>query len=71
MSKKILGKGIEPKCAYCEHGKPTPDGANVLCYFCGVPDKDHSCKKFKYDPLKREPLRPAEPGVFSAEDFSL
>ena len=38
MSKKILGEGIEPKCAYCEHGKPTPDGANVLCYFCGVPD---------------------------------
>ena len=44
MSKKIIGS-VEPKCIYCAHGKPTPDGENILCVYCGVPDKNNCCKK--------------------------
>ena len=68
MSKKIIGS-VEPKCIYCAHGKPTPDGENILCVYCGVPDKNNSCKKFKYDPLKREPKSPRG-SVLSAKKIS-
>ncbi len=70
MKNKILGD-IEPKCKYCAYGKPAPDDENVLCPHCGMPDKDSSCKKFKYDPLKREPRKPARLASFSEEDFKL
>lgn len=71
MSKKIIGEKIEPKCKYCLHGKPTPDKKNILCTYCGLPDTEDSCKKFKYDPLKREPHHSAQLAEFTADDFKL
>ncbi|MBQ7638033.1 MAG: hypothetical protein IJS90_03935 [Clostridia bacterium] len=71
MSKKLIGNNIDPKCAYCVFGEITADGKNVLCPKKGVMQPDGSCKKFSYDPLKREPERPARLPEFSSEDFSL
>ena len=71
MKKKLIGKGIVPKCAYCRFGTTTADGGTVLCVKKGVLDKDARCVKFRYDPLKREPQQPPVPQQFSAEDFSL
>ncbi len=70
MSKKVLGN-IEPKCAYCAHGKTAPNGKDILCVRSGVTDKDGSCKKFKYDPLKREPRKPAPLAEYGKDDFIL
>lgn len=71
MGKRIIGKDISPKCAYCKNGKPTPDGKSVFCIYCGIPDSEYCCKKYKYDPLKREPQKPAALAEFTADDFKL
>ena len=71
MKKQLIGNGIEPKCAYCLHGTAAADGDTILCVKKGVLEKDAGCKKFQYDPLKREPRQAPAPQQFSAEDFSL
>lgn len=71
MKKKLLGANIEPKCQYCRFGTPVAESDTVLCLKKGVLDKDASCKKFRYDALKRKPQPPAEMLTFTESDFSL
>ena len=53
-------------------GRLSADGESVLCPKKGIMDKDFSCKRFRYDPLKRVPEK-REPKLpeFSPDDFSL
>ena len=69
--KKIFGENISPKCIYCETGINTKDGKEVLCRRMGVMQPDSFCKKFKYDPLKRQPEILKMMSGFKEEDFSL
>ena len=73
MSKKII-EAKEPRCEYCLRGKLSADGETVLCTKKGVMNKDFSCKKFRYDPLKRVPDT-RKPGMadfnFTPDDFAL
>lgn len=71
MSRKIID-AKEPRCEYCLIGKLSADGDKVLCPKKGVMDRDFSCKKFRYDPLKRVPeaKKPFMP-EFSPDDFTL
>ncbi len=72
MVLKIFNKSTEPQCAFCEHGSPIGDSQTVLCRKMGAVMQSYSkCKKFKYDPLKREPKVISFTGEFSKEDFSL
>jgi len=71
MKKKLIGENVEPKCEYCQFGAAAPDGLTVLCPKTGVSDKDASCKKYRYDPLKRVPRPAPEMLSFTADDFSL
>lgn len=71
MGKAIFDASVEPKCRYCLSGMTAADGESVLCPKKGVCDPDGSCKKYRYDPLKREPRLPAPQMDFSEEDFSL
>lgn len=71
MGKKLYGKGIVPACAYCAKGDVASDKINVLCMKKGIVSCDYSCRRFKYDPLKRVPKIPPELEKFSAKDFSL
>ena len=71
MKRKLIGAAIEPKCVYCQFGTPVADSETVLCVKKGVLELDASCKKFKYDPLKREPKQPPAPQQFTTDDFSL
>lgn len=48
-------KNIEPKCAYCEHGKPAKSEGKILCPRSGIVSEDFSCKKFSYSPFMRKP----------------
>lgn len=72
MRKKLTNKdNYEPKCAYCTYGRLSPNGENILCSKKGIMDPDNSCRRYKYDVLKRKPksqivIRPADP-----EDFKL
>lgn len=70
MKKLFNKKDITPSCSYCVHGRFAPDKESVLCFKKGVVGLDFSCKKFKYDPLKRKPLRPKAIEKFEESDFS-
>lgn len=50
-----FSKNIEPKCSYCEHGKPARSAGKILCPRCGIVDENFSCKKFTYSPFLRIP----------------
>ncbi len=71
MKKLFNTKEISPACEYCTYGKASPDKEIILCIKNGVVEKTYACKKFKYDPLKRQPRRPVKMEQFSEEDFSL
>lgn len=71
MSEKLFSKGIAPKCIYCKNGKTTDGGDVILCKKTGIMQPDSSCRKFKYDPLKRKPEMLKIQTDFTAEDFRL
>ena len=69
FQKKLFGNNIEPKCEYCCFGRVKDDGT-ILCYSGSTP-QEGGCKKFKYDPLKREPNKLPPLQKSSPEDFML
>ncbi len=69
--KKLFGNHIEPSCETCALGTLSSDGESVLCRHAGAPSKHYSCKRFRYDPLKRTPHREPTLLTFNASDFSL
>ncbi len=71
MSKNIFGKP-EPQCRYCEHGSAAAYSDSVVCKKAGgVMSPFSKCKKFKYDPLKREPSVITLNKDFDSSDFFL
>ncbi len=70
MAKKFDNDSIERVCAFCEHATPLPpdtDGnVNVLCAKKGLVRERGLCRKFIYDPLKREPASPLSIPEFEA-----
>ncbi len=68
----LFRKKINRSCSYCQRG--TAMGVEqVLCTKCGVVSAYYSCRKFRYDPFKRIPVKMK---VFDADkyietDFSL
>ncbi len=69
--KMITRKNIEPMCTYCSRSTPLDDG-HVSCRHKGVVDFDYHCTRFKYDPLKRVPPKPARISRnFKDSDFTL
>lgn len=70
MKQKLFTHDKEAECQYCKHGKPVPSGAEIICVHKGITPPDGACRKFKYDPLKRQPkIRQLQ--EFSEEDFTL
>jgi len=68
----LFRKKIERSCAYCQFGTALEDG-QVLCSKKGIRTIEDKCRKFKYDPCKRIPLK-AKAMDFSKyenEDYSL
>ncbi len=51
---------IEKYCKFCEKAVTLSDPDTMLCRKNGVVSAADSCRKFTYDPLKREPkIKPA------------
>lgn len=72
MAIKFFKKDVEPQCAFCEFGKTTDGGKTVVCRkIGGVMEGYSSCKKFKYDPFKREPKITTFSSDFTKEDFEI
>ncbi len=68
----LFRKKIERSCTYCLYGAQLEDGA-VLCSKKGLRPLMEPCRKFKYDPCKRLPLKakPVDFSRFEEEDYSL
>lgn len=66
---KVKAKPIEPMCEYCERAHT--ESGTLICSKKGEVSSDDSCKKFKYDPLKRVPRKPKLNTDFSAKDFEI
>ncbi|HPZ00203.1 MAG TPA: hypothetical protein PLS28_01895 [Clostridiales bacterium] len=68
----VFNPKITPACKYCSVGKLSPTGKEVLCVKRGIMLPDSSCKRFQYDPLKREPDRkPKLKKEYKEDDFRL
>ena len=68
----LFRKKIERSCTYCLYGTKLEDD-QILCSKNGMRGIDESCRKFKYDPLKRVPVKAKamDFSKFQDEDFSL
>ncbi|MCQ2476827.1 MAG: hypothetical protein MJ125_03230 [Clostridia bacterium] len=72
MKKNVLNKKTyPPKCEYCQKGKVSPDGETVLCKKKGIVERDFSCRSYKYDVLKRKPLRRPVLEDINPQDFEI
>lgn len=68
----LFRKKIERSCGYCIYGANIGED-QILCMKKGMRTQYSSCRKFKYDPCKRIPVK-AKAMDFSKydnEDFSL
>lgn len=57
---------ITPSCRFCEFAVAIRDGETMLCHKKGAVSADFVCKKYAFDPLKRQP-RP-RPKPITMED---
>lgn len=55
---KLFRGNIDPRCAYCQFAGTLND-RECMCVKRGVVPMEHHCHSFRYDPLRREPPRPA------------
>ena len=47
-------------CAFCEMATSVCDEEKLLCRKNGIVPASHKCRKFRYDPLKRQPKPPRQ-----------
>lgn len=68
----LFKKDIEPSCSYCVHSSQISD-TEAVCIKKGVVSLGGQCRRFKYDPLRREPAHPVsiDKSRFSQDDFKL
>ncbi len=68
----LFEKDMDPRCAYCSHGA-TLDEDHIMCIKKGIVSAAGSCRRFRYDPLKRVPPKPlnADFAYLREEDFVL
>ena len=68
----LFRKNIDPRCAYCQRGAQISE-REVACVKRGIMPVEGSCRRFRYDPLKRVPPKPAHADFSKLrdEDFVL
>lgn len=68
----LFRKKIVRSCCYCINGTRLNED-EVLCARKGIVRTDKVCRKFKYDPCKRIPLKrkTSDFSKYDNEDFSL
>lgn len=68
----LFRKKIERSCTYCLHGACLEDGA-ILCAKKGLKTMEDSCRRFRYDPCKRQPqkAKALDFSKYDSQDFSL
>ncbi len=68
--KQLFGKNISPSCDYCRYSFQKDSGI-VICSSGNSAGIHGACRKYEYDPLKREPRTLPPMPQFTADDFKL
>lgn len=71
MTKKFFDKTLPRRCEYCLNANPIGNDGEMVCHKHGITRADDCCHSYKYDPLKREPMRKKLADNYSPEDFAL
>ena len=72
MKQKLFNEKDQIKrCDTCLYADKAQDNRSILCKKKGLKEPDDFCKKYKYDPLKRVPLKLVIDTDYSPEDFML
>lgn len=72
MALKLFKGENEPQCALCEYAEISSNSSLAVCRkIGGIMQLDSKCKKFRYDPLKREPKAINLTSDFDKSDFEL
>lgn len=72
MKQKLFNtKDQIKRCDTCLHGELAQDNMSIMCSKKGLKDPDDFCRKYKYDPLKRVPLKQIIDTDYSPEDFMI
>ena len=72
MALKLFKGANEPQCAHCEYAEISKDSDVAICRkIGGIMQLTSKCKKFRYDPLKREPKAINLTSDFDKSDFEL
>lgn len=68
----LFRKRMERSCAYCAYGTKL-DEDTILCTKRGIKSVEDKCRKFKYDPCKRIPMKAKalDFSKYELEDYSL
>lgn len=68
----LFRKDIPSSCSYCRMGTKIDD-EQVLCTKRGVVSAYSKCRRFRYEPCKRVPVKAKAPDLkkFTTDDFSL
>ncbi len=68
----LFRKKIARSCSYCEYATKL-NHDQMLCIKKGMVDGAKPCRKFRYDPCKRIPLKAKalDFSQYTAEDFKL
>lgn len=69
---KLCRNDEEKFCVFCTFSSDINDQKNVLCHKKGTVTKTNTCRKYKYDPLKRTPpARVKMKKVLKKEDLEI
>ena len=71
MGLGFWNKDIPKKCEYCKNGTAFSGGKEIFCKKKGVVEPSFSCRSYKYDVLKRQPLLKTISTNYSPDDFKL
>lgn len=72
MALKLFKGSNEPQCAHCEYAEISTDSSVAVCRkIGGIMQLSSKCKRFKYDPLKREPRALNLSKEFDKSDFEI
>ncbi len=68
---KFFNKDLPMRCEYCTEARPISGGKEFFCMKNGIVEAFDSCKKYRYDPLKRQPDNRSFGKDFDPEDLKL
>ena len=68
----LFRKKIEPSCSYCAYATELGE-REAACLKKGVVSLSGACRRFRYDPLRRQPPEPQRLKTegFTEADFTL